>query len=95
MNVHTHHLETGVDGPWDSALQTRPLLALLARAPVSFTAWPGSPGFQAAGHDPCGRESKLVLTKGNGMKWERVEVFRVHRIQQEKVLLEDVLVTHV
>ena len=24
VNVHTHHLETGVDGPWDSALQTRP-----------------------------------------------------------------------
>ena len=52
VNVHTHHLETSVDGPQGSALQTRPLLALLAQGLVFFTAWPGSPGFQTAGHDP-------------------------------------------
>ena len=58
VNVLTHHLETGVDGPLDSALQTRPLLALLARGSVFFTAWPGSPGFQTAGHDPFGDVSQ-------------------------------------
>lgn len=34
-----------------SAFQTRVLL-VLAWGPVFFTAWPGSPGFQTAGHDP-------------------------------------------
>lgn len=36
----------------------------------------------------CGSESRLGLTKGNGMEWNNVETISAHCIQKAKVLFE-------